>query len=88
MLFAGGGGPGAVALWRELHSADPHLLLLGTSSMLGEAFTSQLGAAAAVTYLTTPILAPALYPPSAQRVLVDYRRSFRGRSRAICALRL
>jgi branched-chain amino acid transport system substrate-binding protein len=78
VLFAGGGGPGTVALWRELHSADPHLLLLGTSSMLGEAFTSQLGAAATATYLTSPILAPALYPPAAQRVLSEYRRSFHG----------
>lgn len=78
VLFAGGGGPGTVALWRELHSADPRLLLLGTSSMLGEAFTSQLGDAAPETYLTTPILAPALYPPVAQRVLSEYRRSFSG----------
>ncbi|HEY4996808.1 MAG TPA: branched-chain amino acid ABC transporter substrate-binding protein [Solirubrobacteraceae bacterium] len=78
VLFAGGGGPGALALWRELHSADPHLLLLGTSSMLGEAFTSQLGPAADATYLSTPILAPALYPPGAQRVLSEYRRSFHG----------
>jgi branched-chain amino acid transport system substrate-binding protein len=78
VLFAGGGGPGAVALWRALHAAAPHLLLLGTSAMTGEAFTSQIGEAAASTYLTTPILAPALYPPSAQRVLAEYRRRFGG----------
>ena len=78
VLFAGGGGPGTVALWRELHSADPHLLLLGTSSMLSEAFTSALGDAAAETYLTSPLLAPALYPPLAGRVLSEYRRSFAG----------
>jgi branched-chain amino acid transport system substrate-binding protein len=78
VFYAGGGSPGAVALWRQLHSADPHLLLFGTNSMLGEAFTSQLGAAAAETYLTTPILATALYPAAAQRVLRDYRRSFGG----------
>ncbi len=82
VLFAGGGGPGTVALWRELHSADPGLLLLGTSSMLGEAFTSQLGAAGPVTYLTTPVLAPAHYPPAAQRVLRSYRRSFHGEAGA------
>jgi branched-chain amino acid transport system substrate-binding protein len=78
VLFAGGGGPGAVALWRALHAAAPRLLLLGTSAMLGEAFTSQIGAAAASTYLTTPVLAAALYPPSAQRVLGEYRRRFGG----------
>ena len=53
----GGGGAGAVALWRQLHAADPHLLLLGSSAMVSEPFASQLGAAAASTYLTTPVLA-------------------------------
>ena len=78
VLFAGGGGAGAVALWRELHSAAPHLLLLGTSSSNNEAFTSQLGAAAAESYLTTPILATGLYSPPALRVLRAYHRSFAG----------
>ena len=32
VFLAGGAGPGAVALWRRLHSADPHLLLLGSSA--------------------------------------------------------
>jgi len=69
---------GTIALWRQLHSADPDLLLLGSSSMAGESFTSQIGAAAANTYLTTPVLAPGLYPPAGQRVLRDYRRAFGG----------
>jgi len=76
VLFAGGGGPGAVALWRALHAAAPHLLLLGTSAMTGEAFTSQIGEAAASTYLTTPILPASLYPPGAQRVLAAYSSRF------------
>ena len=88
VFLAGGDGPGVVALWQALHSADPRLALLGPSSMDSEAFTSQIGAAAATTYLTTPILAPALYPPSAQRVLKAYHRRLRGRSRPVCALRL
>ncbi len=78
VFLAGGDGPGVAALWRALHSADPHLLLLGTSSMVSEAFTSKIGSAAASTYLTTPILASNLYPRSAQRVLDDYRRVFGG----------
>jgi branched-chain amino acid transport system substrate-binding protein len=78
VLFAGGGGPGAVALWRALHAAAPHLLLLGTSAMTGEDFTSQIGEAAANTYLTTPILPPGLYPPAGQRVLASYRSRFGG----------
>ncbi len=78
VFLAGGGGPGVVALWQALHSADPQLLLLGPSSMDSEEFSSQLGAAASSTYLTTPILAERLYPPAAQRVLSAYRRDFGG----------
>ena len=63
VFFAGGGGAGTVALWRQLHSADPRLLLLGSSTMVNESFASQIGAAAASTYLTTPVLPPSLYPP-------------------------
>lgn len=77
VMFAGADGPGAVALWRALHEADPRLTLLGTSSLVEEPFTSQIGvAAAAQTYLTTPVLAPSLYPPAARRVLSDFRRTF------------
>jgi branched-chain amino acid transport system substrate-binding protein len=78
VFLAGGDGPGVVALWRALHSADPHLLLLGSSGMVSEAFTSQIGPAASSTYLSTPILATSLYPRYAQRVLEDYGRTFGG----------
>jgi branched-chain amino acid transport system substrate-binding protein len=78
VFLAGSSGAGSVALWRQLHSADPHLLLLGPSTMTDEAFTSQIGTAAASTYLTTPWLAPALYPSQAQRVLSHYRADFGG----------
>lgn len=76
VFFAGGTGAGTVALWRQLHSAAPHLLLLGSSTMVNESFTAQLGAAAANTYLTTPVLATYQYPPAAARVLSAYRRHF------------
>jgi branched-chain amino acid transport system substrate-binding protein len=79
VFFAGGSGAGAVALWRALHEADPHLLLLGSSTMVGEAFTSAIGSAAASTYLTTPMLSPQDYPSAAARVLQEYRRRFGGR---------
>ena len=78
VFFAGGSGAGAVALWRQLHAADPRLLLLGSSTMVNEPFTSQIGEAAASTYLTTPVLATGLYPPPSARVLADYRREFGG----------
>jgi len=78
VFFAGGAGPGTVALWQQLHSADPRLLLLGSSPMVSESFAAQVGAAAGSTYLTTPVLAVEDYPPSATRVLSDYRRHFGG----------
>ena len=84
VFFAGGaqtGGAqaGAAALWRALHRADPKLLLLGTSALEEPAFTGAIGAAGQQTYLTTPILPLADYPPPAARVLADYRRQFGGR---------
>jgi branched-chain amino acid transport system substrate-binding protein len=76
VFLAGGEGHGTVALWRDLYRADPSLLLLGSSSMDSESFTSQIGAAGANTYLTTPLLPVRLYPPAAQRVLRHYRSVF------------
>jgi branched-chain amino acid transport system substrate-binding protein len=76
VFLAAGASPGAVNLWQRLHAANPRLLLLGSSSLATESFTSGLGAAAAVTYLTTPLLAESLYPPSARRVLIEYNRTF------------
>ena len=76
VFLAGGEGPGTVALWHDLYRADPSLLLLGSSSMDSESFTSQIGAAEANTYLTTPLLPARLYPPAAQRVLRHYRSVF------------
>jgi branched-chain amino acid transport system substrate-binding protein len=76
VFFAGSGEAGTVALWQQLHRADPHLLLLGTSAMAIPSFASQIGAASASTYLSTPLLATAQYPPAASRVLADYRRHF------------
>jgi branched-chain amino acid transport system substrate-binding protein len=76
VFLAGGTGPGTVALWRQLHSADPHLLLLGSSTMVNESFTAQIGPAAASTYLTTPVLATSEYPRAAERVLSAYRLHF------------
>jgi branched-chain amino acid transport system substrate-binding protein len=76
VFLAGGEGHGTVALWRDLYRADPSLLLLGSSAMDGESFTSQIGAAGANTYLTTPLLPVRLYPPVAQQVLRHYRSVF------------
>lgn len=79
VFFAGGVQTGTAALWRALHRADPKLLLLGTSALEEPAFTSAIGAAGSQSYLTTPILPLADYPPPAAGVLADYRRRFGGR---------
>jgi branched-chain amino acid transport system substrate-binding protein len=76
VFLAGGEGEGTPLLWRNLYAASPHTLLLGSSGLASSSFTSHIGAAATNTYLTTPVLAPGLYPPAAQRVLGDYRRTF------------
>jgi branched-chain amino acid transport system substrate-binding protein len=77
VFFAGGTGTGTVALWKQLHRADPKLLLLGSSDMVNSEFISEIGAeAGANTYLTTPILPAGLYPHPAAQVLARYRRVF------------
>lgn len=76
VFLAGGPGLGTAELWRDLYEASPHLLLLGSSSMISESFTSQIGAAAANTYLTTPTLPARFYPPAARRVLSSYGKAF------------
>lgn len=76
VFVAAGAGPGAVALFRQLHAAAPRLVLLGSSSLVSSQFTAGLGAAATATYLTTPLLAESLYPPSARQLMVRYTRTF------------
>jgi branched-chain amino acid transport system substrate-binding protein len=78
-VFFSGASPSAgdVALWRQLHAADPHLLLLAPNTMLTTAFATQIGPAGTGTYISTPILPADAYPASAQRVLAAYRARFR-----------
>jgi branched-chain amino acid transport system substrate-binding protein len=76
VFYAGGNDAGAASLWQALYHADPGLLLLGANPLADESFTSQIGAAAEGTFLTTPALPPALYPFPAERVLSEYRRNF------------
>jgi branched-chain amino acid transport system substrate-binding protein len=82
VFFAGGTGTGTVALWKQLHTADPKLLLLGSSDMINSAFTSEIGEAGASTYLTTPILPVDRYSPPAAQVLAAYHRRFGGEGSA------
>ncbi len=86
VFLAGEAGPASAALWQALHTADPGLLLFGSSAMAQESFASQIGAAAGETYLTTPLLAPALYPPTGQRVIARLPHPLRRGSGAVGAV--
>ena len=86
LFLAGGEGAGTATLWDELHAGAPRMLLLGASSPQDEAFSAHLdAAAAAVTYLTAPVLPVAQYPQSAAATLSRYRSVF-GREAGAYAL--
>jgi branched-chain amino acid transport system substrate-binding protein len=76
VFFSGAPNAGAVALWRELHATDPHLRLLGSSSLAQHSFAAALGPAGVGAYLSTPVFPVGLYPSIAQPVLREYRRRF------------
>jgi branched-chain amino acid transport system substrate-binding protein len=76
VFFSGLPNAGAIALWQQLYAADPHLRLLGPSGLAESSFVGRIGSAAALTYLTTPLLPLSLYPPPAHRVLAEYLRYF------------
>jgi branched-chain amino acid transport system substrate-binding protein len=78
VFLAAGAGAGTATLLKELHAANPRLLLLGSSAMVSDSLASEIGVAASKTFLTTPVLALRLYPRPAQRVISDFRRSFPG----------
>jgi branched-chain amino acid transport system substrate-binding protein len=80
VFVAGGANSGTAALLKSLHEADPHLVLLGSSSLAASSFTSTLGAAGDATYLTSPLLPVRMYPASGRRVLADYANVFHERA--------
>jgi len=67
---------GADALSRALHARLPVARLFVPSTLATPAFLAGLRAAATATYVTSPILELAQYPPPAQRVLAQYRRLY------------
>ena len=77
VFFAGGANPGSVRLWQQLNAALPGAKLLGSSALAVPSFTTRIGGSAGSdTYLTTPTLAPRLYPAAAQRLFHEYRQRF------------
>jgi branched-chain amino acid transport system substrate-binding protein len=76
VLVGAAPGPGAEALWQELHSALPNAKLFAPSTLATAPFLATLGAAASATYVTSPILELKQYPRQAQSVLAAYRKEF------------
>jgi ABC-type branched-subunit amino acid transport system substrate-binding protein len=77
VVLGGKPGPGALALWAELHATMPHAKLFAPSTLATPAFLAHLGAAASATYVTSPILEWSQYPPVARRVKEQYCRAYR-----------
>lgn len=81
LLLGGVPNAGAQALWSELHARLPKLKLFAPSTLATPAFLRGIGGvagAASATYVTSPILEPDQYPPSAQQVFAEYRRLYPG----------
>jgi branched-chain amino acid transport system substrate-binding protein len=76
VVLGGRPGPGALALWTELHARMPHAKLFAPSTLATPAFRAHLGAAASATYVTSPILEWNQYPPAARRVKTAYCRTY------------
>jgi branched-chain amino acid transport system substrate-binding protein len=76
-LYAGGLLQGGAArLWRQLAAADRRLALYVPGAMVQQEFLASLGAAAAVTRATRPVLGLRAYPPVARRVARSFVRVY------------
>ncbi len=76
VVLGGRPGPGAQALWTELHKVLKHAKLFAPSTLATPEFLNGLGDAAAATYVTSPVLAQWQYPRSGRAVLAAYRRRY------------
>jgi len=86
VLYGGAANVTAPALWQELHAVLPQAKLFAPSTLAQPAFLTALGASAHATYVTSPYLEPGQYPPSARRVLREFRRIYPGVAPTVYAL--
>lgn len=75
-LDATGARPGAARLWRELHAADPQLLLFAPASLADPTFVADLGPAAPVAHVTLPLLAQGGDSRAARRFARAFARRY------------
>jgi branched-chain amino acid transport system substrate-binding protein len=76
-LYAGGLLQGGAArLWRQLAAADRRLALYVPGAMVQQEFLASIGAAAAATRATRPVLSLRAYPPAARRVARSFVRAY------------
>jgi branched-chain amino acid transport system substrate-binding protein len=73
-LDATGARLGAARLWRELHAADPLLLLYAPAALADPTFVAALGPAAAVAHVTQPLYEAARRAPAARRFIRAFAR--------------
>lgn len=76
VLFTGTAGDRAVALWRALARIDSGLELFGPEALARPAFYRRLGAAAARTHLTSPVLPPRLDGRGAREFARAFERRY------------
>ncbi len=62
MFLAGGPGPGTVALWKLFTAPTRSCCCSAPSALATPEFTSAIGSAAGVTYITTPLARPERLP--------------------------
>jgi branched-chain amino acid transport system substrate-binding protein len=77
VFFSGVTDDNAIQLFKDLHAEMPTAKLFGPDGVAETAFTSRLGAdLERSVYITSPTLAPRLYPASGQAFFKDYRAKY------------
>ena len=76
MFFSGSSASDALALWANIHAADPAMKLFASHGLATPEFAGSTGSAQAETYLTSPELAPSCYPPAGRAFLASFVRTY------------
>ncbi|MDO8184814.1 branched-chain amino acid ABC transporter substrate-binding protein [Conexibacter sp. JD483] len=76
VFYAGDSHEAVVRLWQDLSVADTGLKLFVPGSIADPTFIEQIGAAAASTYVTRPLLGLRAYPPEAQRLAQRFAKEY------------